>query len=120
MAGKKSMKGKGSYASYKTSGMALKNKIKKLERHCKKFPDDKSGKENLERIKKEGYIGRTRPLAPGSNPTTPKVRLSNETGHLFGPKTAGQQLSELLGIPIPTQRRKKNFKPKVTHKPRRK
>jgi hypothetical protein len=112
-------KTKDTYAVYKTEGRALKNKIRKMERHCKRFPNDLVGKENLERIKKGNYKPRSKPLSPGSNPTIPKIRLSNEIGHMYGPKTAGEQLSALLGIPMPQARTYKKNKPKVTHKQRR-
>ena len=117
MAQQKSWKGKKQYGNYKTENRALKNKIKKLTRHCKEFPNDEVGKENLARIKKKGYNPRSKPLIPGSNPTIARIRPS--IGHLFGPKTAGEQLSELLGIPMP-HLRKKPRKTKVTHKPRKK
>lgn len=113
-----SKKTKDNYTLYKTENRALNNKIRKMERHCKRFPNDKVGRENLERIKKGDYKPRSKPLTPGSNPTTPKVRLSNEIGHMYGPKTAGEQLSALLGIPMPYIKTKPR-KPKVTHKPRR-
>ena len=106
MAQQKSWKGKKQYGNYKTENRVLKNKIKKLTRHCKEFPDDEVGKENLERIKKKGYTPRSKPLIPGSNPTIEKVRLSSKISYLFGPKTAGEQLSKLLGIPEPKYRRR--------------
>ena len=119
MAGQSSKKGKGSYAVYKADNRVEKNKIKKLTRHCKKFPNDLICAKRLEEIKEKGYKGRSRPLIGGSNPTTPKTKFYNPIpGFLHYPKTAGEQLSELLGIPVPKQRRKS--KPKITHKPRRK
>ena len=66
---KKSKKGKGSYLKYKVENKVYKNKIRKLEKHCKKFPNDEIGKKTLERIKKDGYTGRSKPLVPGSNQT---------------------------------------------------
>lgn len=102
MARQTSSKGKGTYAVYKTENKVFKNKIKKLERHCKRFPEDEVSKENLQRIKKDGYTGRARPLVPGSNPTEPKVRLP-AISHV---KTPGEQLSELLGIPLPKYARR--------------
>lgn len=122
-----SKKGKGLYATYKSGNSVFKNKIKKLERHVKRFPEDEQGKINLERIKKAGYIGRAKPLVPGSNQTTAKPKfnpsllvLTGQTGHTFGPKTAGEQLSELLGRPMPRVRTKRKPKTVITHKPRRK
>jgi len=122
MARQKSKKGKGLYAVYKTDNRAEKNKIKKLTRHCKKFPNDLLCAKRLEEIKEKGYVARSKPLVPGSNPTIPKPKFYNPVpGYLHYPthiKTPGEQLSELLGIPVPKPRRK--FKPKITHKPRRK
>jgi hypothetical protein len=124
MARQKSSKGKGSYAEYKSDNRVFKNKVRKLERHCKSFPNDKLSQENLDKLKEKGYTGRTRPLVPGSNPTEPSVNTVRgiiQIGHVFGPKTAGEQLSELLGIPMPKPKvYKRNTKPKITHKPRRK
>jgi len=117
MARQKSKKGKGYFLVYKTHNTVYKNKVKKLGRHCKRFPDDEQGKKNLERIIKEGYKGRTRPLIPGSNPTTPKPKFTGIPGYYLV-KTAGQQLSELLGIPLPKPKRK--FKTIIKHKPKRK
>jgi hypothetical protein len=108
------------YQTYKTTNQALTNKIKKLERHCKRFPDDEQGAINLKKAKNGEYKPRSKPLAPGSNPTTPKIKLM-QVGHVFGPKTAGEQLSELLGRPMPIVRtRRRKPKAVITHKPRRK
>src|SRR5210317_718553 len=89
---------KDSYTLYKNENRVLTNKIKKLTRHCKKFSNDEVGKANLERIKKDGYTPRSAPRVPGSNPTIAKIRHKAIQG---GPRTAGEQLSELLGIPKP-------------------
>lgn len=118
MAKKRSMKGKGSYASYKTENRVYKNKIAKLERHCKKYPNDEEGKKTLTRVKKDGYTGRKRPLVPGSNQTIEKTKFNPIPGYLHYPRSAGEQLCEALGIkPLPP---KKNFKPVIKHKPKRK
>lgn len=103
------------YQTYKIEGRALKNKIKKLERHCKRFPEDEVNKANLEKAKNGEYKPRGRPLSPGSNQTIPKIKFTTTTPRV---KTAGEQLSELLGIPLPKPRKK--FKPVIKHKPRRK
>jgi hypothetical protein len=108
----KSNKGKGSYSVYKTENRAEKNKIKRLERHCKKHPDDEQGKINLARIKKDGYTPRSKPLAPGSNPTIGRVYLTKPLHRA----TPGEQLSELLNIPLPKVHKKS--KPTVTHRRR--
>lgn len=123
MGKKASWKGKKQYASYKTENRVYKNKVKKLERHCKRFPDDEQSKKHLERVKKDGYTGRSKPLVPGSNPTerTPKYRPI--PGYfLHYPKTPGEQLSELLGIPLPkrTPRRSKPKRAVIKKKGRKK
>lgn len=116
MAKKRSMRGKGSYASYKAENRVYKNKVAKLERQCKQQPNNKEAKKALERIKKDGYKGRTRPIVPGSNPTTPKKCIP--AIEYLRAKTPGEQLCELLGIkPLPP---KKKFKPVIKHKPRKK
>jgi hypothetical protein len=106
------------YKQYKVENRAATNKINKLERPCRKFPKDETAASNLARIKKKGYNCRKTPIVPGSNPTTPKVKFIPIGYEL--PKTAGEQLSELLGVPIPKQRRKAPIKPVVKHKPRKK
>lgn len=100
MAKKRSNKGKGSFATYKAENRVYKNKIRKLERHIKKFPDDEAAKENLKHIQKSGYKGRVRPVNPGSNKTSPKNPLK---GYILPkePETAGEQLARLLGISLP-------------------
>lgn len=110
----RSKKGKGLYATYKSNNQVFHNKVRKLERHIKKYPDDKEAKKTLEKVKKNGYNGRSKPLVPGSNPTTPKPRCLLSPGFEY-PKTAGEQLSELLGISIPIQKSKRS-KPKIIHK----
>jgi hypothetical protein len=112
---------KARYTVYKNEGRALKNKIAKLERHCNSFPEDEVGKANLAKAKKGEYTPRSKPLVPGSNPTDPKVKhFHPQVGHVFGPETAGEQLSKLLGIPVPIVRRRKKPKTVIKHKPRRK
>ena len=110
MAKQKSYKGKKQYKTYQTENRVFENKVKKLTRHCKEFPEDEVGKENLERIKKKGYKCRKKPNVPGSNQTTPKPRPFVAVL----PKTAGEQLSELLGIPLPKPAKKS--KPKIIRK----
>ena len=111
MVQQRSWKGKGTYAVYKTENRATKNKIKKLERHCRKFPNDEVGKANLAKVIKNGYIPRAKPLAPGSNPTVGKI-VGKPFVHV---PTPGEQLSKLLGIPLPYSTRN-TAKPKVTTK----
>jgi len=102
------------FKKYKLLNQVLKNKIKKLERHCKRFPNDKKCAERLVKIKRDGYKCRAKPLNPGSNPTTPKPKFSGVI--MEHAKTAGQQLSELLGIPLLPKHRPRRRKPKVTSK----
>lgn len=108
------------YQSYKLNNTVLVNKKKKLERHCKAFPNDKKCAERLAELKKTGkYNPRSKPLNPGSNQTipTPKLIPSWAIPHGFNPiKTAGEQLSVLLGIPLVRTTRKSKRKTKVTIK----
>jgi hypothetical protein len=105
------------YEGYKLDNKVYKNKIKKMQRHCKRFPKDKEAQKNLERIEKEGYKGRTKPLIPGSNPPTLKaIRYIHYPG-ITPSRTAGEQLSELLGIPEPNK--VKSSKPVITRKKKR-
>lgn len=46
MAGKKSRKGKGSYATYKSESRLVKNQAKRRARHLKNNPNDVQSKEN--------------------------------------------------------------------------
>ena len=103
------------FKKYKTGNQRLKNKIAKLERHVRKFPDDEVGKENLARVKSKGISPKRPPINNGINKTVPKPksRPLPETA----PRTAGEQLSELLGIPMPKPRKRR--KPRITKKKRR-
>lgn len=114
MVQQRSKRGKGTYAVYKTEGRVTKNKIKKLERHCKEFPNDEVGKANLAKVIKNGYTPRAKPLVPGSNPTTAKI-VGKPFVHI---STPAEQLSKLLGIPVPYATRN-TAKPKVTTKRKR-
>lgn len=118
MSRQKSWKGKGTYAVYKAANRGLSNKIKKLARHCIAFPNDIVGRDNLERIKKNGCKLRAKPLAPRKERTEPKIKFLGEV--VLGPDTPGEQLSKLLGIPMPIVRRRKKHKTVIKHKPRRK
>jgi hypothetical protein len=106
------------YQAYKLQNRAHKNKVKKLTRHCKKFPNDKESARNLLRIIEDGYKPRGKPLVPGSNPTIPKIKIRPMPGYLHLPMTAGEQLSALLGIPLPYPKTRKR-KPQITRKKRR-
>ena len=109
-----SFKGKKQYKQYQTESRATKNKIRKLERHIKQHPNDEIHVKHLERIKKSGYKIRTKPNDPGSNKVDAKIRLPR-IEHV---DTPAEQLSKLLGIPIP-KRHKSTRKPKIVHKKRR-
>jgi len=103
------------YKRYKLENRAEKNKIKKLIKHCKRFPNDKKCAERLAELKsKGGYKPRKKPLIPGSNPTEPKIINMGYFQEL--PETPGEQLSRLLGIPLPKPRTRKSRKTKITHK----
>jgi hypothetical protein len=115
----KSRKGKGSYANYKTENRAYKNKIRKLEKHCKKYPEDEVGQKNLERLRDpKNFKHRSKPHNPGTNSPNPQVYRFRPS--VEGPKTPAEQLSELLGIPMPKYyRRSKPAKTPVTIKKKR-
>jgi hypothetical protein len=106
---------------YKIRNSVEKNKIERLTRHCKKYPKDLQSQVQLALIKDKGYnYSRGKPLNPGSNPTNVKPGRHVPYvyfGSLSFPKTAGEQLSILLGIPLPKQSIKRT-KPKITRKPR--
>lgn len=53
--GKTSKSGKGTYAAYRNGGHYAKNKLKKLERHLKKYPDDKIAQACLDTGLKVGF-----------------------------------------------------------------
>lgn len=106
----KSNKGKGQYATYKTENRAYKNKIRKLERHAKKHPNDEENLKALERLSDpKNFKIRAKPLVPGSNQTIPKKSYAN-IPHI---ETPGEQLSRLLGIPMPTVKTKRKRKPSI-------
>jgi hypothetical protein len=111
-----SKKGKGTYAEYKADNRAEKNKIKKLERHCKLFPNDEIGKNNLASVLKKGFKPRAKPLQARIFVTEPKVKRRDI--FLVQAKTAGEQLGALLNIPVPQVKEK--VKTIIKHKPRRK
>lgn len=92
---------------YKLEDRSTKNKIRKLEKRIRKNPEDKGAKDALEKIKEKGYNRRSKPLSPGSNkPDFVGFYISN-VNEVEHPKTAGEQLSELLGIPMPKPRKQR-------------
>jgi hypothetical protein len=112
----KSNKGKGQYATYKTENRAYKNKLRKLARHAKKHPNDEENLKALDRLSDpKNFKIRTKPLVPGSNQTIPKRRYT----FVSQVETAGEQLSRLLGIPMPKViKRRPKAKAAVTVKKR--
>jgi|TARA_R110000796_G_scaffold103257_9_gene212463 hypothetical protein len=62
MAGKKSRKGKGSYATYASENRALVNKKRKVAKHLAKHPKDK------QTAKEVAYTPRKAPRTKGSFP----------------------------------------------------
>jgi len=105
------------YKQYRLENRAEKNKIKKLKKHCRKFPGDKTGAKNLARILKDGYTtSRKRPITSG--PNISKYEVYNFRIGIALPEilTPGEQLSRLLGIPLPKTKTRKPKKTKVTHK----
>ena len=59
MAGKKSLRGKGSYAAYEKENRVAQNKKRKLERHLKRHPNDKQTESALSGV--GSYKGRSAP-----------------------------------------------------------
>ena len=120
MAGKKGLRTgqayKNAYKQYKLENRWLKNKIKKLNRHIKKFPEDAQAQEALKRIEKGDTNRRKKPVAP--NPVKPK-RIINNINCPEGIKTAKEQLCELLGIPFKPSRPKKYAKAPIRYKKKR-
>jgi len=109
------------FAAYQASGQVSKNKIAKLERHCKRFPKDEYNAENLIRLRKKGFkYTRAKPRNPGINKDTRKVEAYSYTaGTLFERETPGEQLSRLLGIPLRRTQYRKPGKAPITYKKRR-
>lgn len=109
---------KAHYAAYKTENRVQKNKIKKLEVHCKTYTKDEKAAQRLkELVSKGGYKPRAKPLDPGSNPTISKKMDKRTVEH---PKTPGEQLAYLLGISLKRPRYNKQGKASVTYKKKRK
>lgn len=67
MAKKKSQKGKGSYAAYKTESRHAKNQARKRAAHAKRHPND----EQSVKLATPGYK-RKKPLKPNSTVSRPK------------------------------------------------
>jgi hypothetical protein len=112
------------FKKYKLENKRRKNKIRKLENHCKRFPKDEQSAKALEDIKKNGYKDKI--VSKGNTPPT-VVKIKDSFNRLwlaaripekkkFSGRTAAEQLSELLDIPMPQP--KKKSKPRITHKKR--
>ncbi|AUE22796.1 hypothetical protein Ah1_00278 [Aeromonas phage Ah1] len=65
MAGKKSSRGKGHFATYKTAGLFVKNKTRDIERHVAANPQDEAAKAALKKVPAKssrwGYAGPKNP-----------------------------------------------------------
>jgi len=103
------------YKRYQLENRVQKNKIKGLVRHCKKFTQDLMASKRLAELKKDGgYKPRSKPISPGSNP--PDNYVMDSFIDIVFPKTPGEQLSELLGIPLKTPRPKQKGKTAFRYK----
>ena len=69
MAKKKSQKGKGTYATYKTENRALNNKIARLERRVRQNPNDKVAAAALKRAQAGKMNMRTASNTKGNYPS---------------------------------------------------
>ena len=84
MAKKKSKKGSASYKAYQTGNRSQVNRTKKLERHCKKFPDDKQAAAAL----KKGVVQYRRQTpsnkiwSTGTKMYAEQLRRTGSKGHL--------------------------------------
>jgi len=111
---------KKNHEAYKLGNTVERNKLRKLERHCKRFPKDEENAKNLERIKKDGFkYTRATPRNPGINKDAQKPQAYRFMVSFPGTsaESAGEQLSRLLGIPLKTPRyTNKPKKPAVRYK----
>jgi hypothetical protein len=117
MGKKASFKGKKQYGTYKTENRIYKNKLRTLINHCKRNPNDEQAREQLEKLKKSGVTPRKAPRNSGEHAADSYTYQFNPApGYLHIPKTAGEQLSELLNIPIPKAPRRRKKKPGVSYR----
>lgn len=111
---------KNQHKAYQNDNRALTNKIAKTKKHIKKFPKDEKAAEFLEKLQLGQWKQRTKPLVPGSNKPDLATWLAMDFS-IHGPapavQTAGEQISKLLGIPLPKGR--VISKPKIIHKKKR-
>lgn len=86
------------FKKYKINNQRYKNKIAKMIRHIKKHPNDKTAKENLKRVEsnpiKDKIVAKDKNSVRPLPISIPSFRNSEKQ------KTAGEQLSKLLGIPM--------------------
>ncbi len=116
----KSMKGKGTYAEYRNENRYKKNKVKKLERHIKKYPNDIQAKERLAEIEKAQIEPtRGRPIKRGSCKPKEYGILPARGNLAERQKTALQQLAKLLELNYVEVVTKNSRHPKIIKKPRR-
>ena len=106
------------YKKYKTEHREIKNKIEKLERHVKRFPEDKQAENRLEIIKKERSAAYKRRCKPQTeNPVKPQIKtyFHPDIGNSI---TAGEQLAKLLGLEY-SRPGKRSKKPTIHFKTKR-
>lgn len=80
MATKKSLKGKNYYATYKSLSIVMTNKVKKLERHIKLYPNDEAAKKALVAIKAGKFKVRTAPKRNVARQDVFEARVLNPKG----------------------------------------
>lgn len=79
MSKKKSLKGKGYYATYMAQSIAEKNRIRKLKRHLKKHPEDTQA---TKAMKVQG-TRRKASKVKGNFPKPKGIVLRNPAGHVI-------------------------------------
>lgn len=101
---------KDGYKRYQLDGRERKNKIKRLERHVKRFPDDKQAEKSLAEIRKGNFNRRKKPISSNLEiHNSPIKQIYELTGD--SRMTAGEQLSKLLGIVQPYKCKQKTKAP---------
>lgn len=100
---------KNGYQAYKLEGRQLKNKIRRMKRHIKNYPNDVQAQEALEKVQKADYGTRKKPKA--ANPVKPKRAAFVQRYFESSQVPFGEQLAEILGIEF-----RRTAKPKNTGK----
>jgi len=100
---------KNGYQEYKLDNRQLKNKLRNMKRHIKKYPNDVQAQETLKKVEKSDYGTRKKPKAP--NPVRPKSPVFVKRYFESSQVPFGEQLAEVLGIEF-----KRTAKPKNTGK----